>query len=133
MKIKIEGMEEKKKTDGNPFWLIRSGGKVLFCFDKKIAEYQVGDEIEGDIIEKEGTDFTGSPVIRYYLILSKEKKNIANISKVVSVNAMLLSYAKDLIITINQGKDKDLQQYLNEIAISFKFFKDLLGGDTNEK
>jgi len=133
MKIKIEGMEEKKKTDGNPFWLIKNGGKTLFCFDKKIAEYKVGDEIEGDIIEKEGTDFTGSPVIRYYLILSKEKKSFANISKVVSVNAMLLSYAKDLIITINQGKDKDLQQYLNEIAISFKFFKDLLGGDTNEK
>ena len=131
MKIKIEGIEEKKKTDGNSFWLIRNGNKVLFCFDKKIAEYKVGDEIEGEIIEKEGTDFTGSPVIRYYLILSKEKKNISNNSKkVVSVDAMLLSYAKDLIITINQGKDKDLQQYLSEIETSFKFFKNLLeGGD----
>lgn len=128
MKIKIEGMEEKKKTDGNPFWLIRNGNKTLFCFDKKIAEYKVGDEVEGEIIEKEGTDFTGSPVIRYYLILSK--KSVANTSEIVSVNAMLLSYAKDLVITINQGKDKDLQQYLNEIEISYKFFKNLLeGGD----
>ena len=125
MKIKIEGMEEKKKTDGNPFWLIKNGSKTLFCFDKKIAEYKVGDEVEGEIIEKEGTDFTGSPVIRYYLQFPQEKRAT---TRVISVNAMLLSYAKDLIITINQGKNKDLQQYLDEIEISFKFFKNLLEG-----
>jgi len=126
MKVRIESIEEKKKTDGNPFWLVKSEGKTYYCFDKKIETAKVGDEIEVEIKERDGTDFDGNLIKRYYLQFPKEK--FTN-PKAVSTDAMLLSYAKDLVIALKGDKEKDLQEALGEIELAYKFFKNLLGGE----
>jgi len=126
MKVRIESIEEKKKTDGNPFWLVKSEGKTYYCFDKKIETAKVGDEIEVEIKERDGTDFDGNLIKRYYLQFPKEK--FTN-PKAVNKDAILLSYAKDLVIALKGDKEKDLQEALGEIELAYKFFKNLLGGE----
>jgi len=128
-KMKIESIEEKKMTNGNPFWIVKSGDKSYFCFDRKIQDKKVGDEIEVDIQEREGKDFEGNPIKRLYIQFPKEKSFGG--SKVVSTNAMLLSYAKDLEIAIMEKskETKTLQQTLEEIQFIYETFKNLIGGE----
>ena len=129
MKVKIESIEEKKMTNGNPFWIVKSEGKSYFCFDKKIQDSRPGDEIEVEIKERDGTDFEGNPIKRFYIQFPKERSFGG--SKVVNTNAMLLSYAKDLEIALLEKtkEQKTIQQCLDEIQFIYETFKNLIGGD----
>ena len=140
MKVKIESIEEKKMTNGNPFWIVKSNGKGYYCFDKKIADYTVGDEIEVETKEKEGTDHKGNPIRWLYIQFPKEKPQTSQAkpkekpqtsqAKAVSTDAMLLAYAKDLEIAIleKSNEAKTLQQALEEIQFIYETFKNLIGG-----
>jgi hypothetical protein len=127
MKVRIESIEEKKMTNGNPFWIVRSEGKNYFCFDKKITGYSVGDEIEVEVREKDGTDYEGNPVKRFYIQFPKERFT----PKTVSTDAMVLSYAKDLEIALlgRTKEQKTVQQCLEEIQFIYETFKELIGGN----
>jgi hypothetical protein len=128
-KVKIESIEEKKMTNGNPFWIVKSEGKSYFCFDKKIVGYGVGDEIEVEVKERDGTDFEGNPIKRFYIQFPKEKAFKG--SGIANVDAMLLSYAKDLEIALLEKtkEQKTIQQCLDEIQFIYETFKNLIGGE----
>jgi len=128
--IKIDSLEKKAKQDGRPYWVVKSNGVTYYCFDTKIGEKKVGDEIEVDVREKDTTDSQGNVSKWFYIQFPKENKSFGG-SKVVSTNAMLLSYAKDLEIAImEKGKEtKTLQQTLEEIQFIYETFKNLIGGE----
>jgi len=133
-KVKIESIEEKKMTNGNPFWIVKSEGKSYFCFDRKIQDSRPGDEIEVEIKERDGTDFEGNPIKRLYIQFPKESKSYGS-SKVININAMILAYAKDLEIAIMEKskETKTLQQTLEEIQFIYETFKNLIGGEKWQK
>jgi len=129
MKVKIESIEEKKMTNGNPFWIVKSEGKSLYCFDRKIQDKKPGDEIEVEIKERDGTDFEGNPIKRLYIQFPKEKPFGG--LKVANINAMLLSYAKDLEIALleKSPEPKSAKECLDEIQFIYETFKNLIGGE----
>jgi len=129
MKLRIDSIEEKKMTNGNLFWIVKSGEKGFFCFDKKILNYKAGDEIEVEVKEKEGTDYIGNTVKRYYIEFPKEKS--MSTSKVMNLNAMLLSFAKDLEIALleKSPEPKSAKECLDEIQFIYETFKALVGGE----
>jgi len=127
--IKIDSLEKKAKQDGRPYWVVKSGNTTYYCFDTKIGEKKVGDEIEVDVREKDTTDSQGNVSKWFYIQFPKEKSFGG--SKVVNTNAMLLSYAKDLEIAIMEKskETKTLQQTLEEIQFIYETFKNLIGGE----
>jgi len=128
-RIKIDSLEKKAKQDGRPYWVVKSNGVTYYCFDTKIGEKKVGDEIEVDVREKDTTDSQGNVSKWLYIQFPKEKSFGG--SKVVNLNAMILAYAKDLEIAI-MGKSKEtktLQQTLEEIQFIYETFKNLIGGE----
>jgi len=129
-KMKIDSLEKKAKQDGRPYWVVKSNGATYYCFDTKIGEKKVGDEIEVDIREKDTTDSQGNVSKWFYIQFPKENKSFGG-PKVANVNAMILAYAKDLEIAIMEKskETKTLQQTLEEIQFIYETFKNLIGGD----
>jgi len=128
-KMKIESLEKKAKQDGRPYWVVKSNGMTYYCFDTKIGEKKVGDEIEVDIREKDTTDSQGNVSKWFYIQFPKEKSFGG--PKAVNTNAMILAYAKDLEIAIMEKskETKTLQQTLEEIQFIYETFKALIGGE----
>jgi len=129
-KMKIDSLEKKAKQDGRPYWVVKSNGTTYYCFDTKIGEKKVGDEIEVDIKEKDTTDSQGNASKWFYIQFPKENKSFGG-SRVVNTNAMLLSYAKDLeIALLEKTKEQTtIQQCLDEIQFIYETFKNLIGGE----
>jgi uncharacterized membrane protein len=129
--IKIDAIEEKKTQDGRSYWLVDSEGKRYICWDKKITLAEAGDTIEAEVVKKEGTDFAGNQVVRYYLQFPKEKKT----KKTEDKREMLLSYAKDIEIAIlnKTTTEKPLSVILDEIETIYNKLANIIkGGETNE-
>jgi len=128
--IKIDSLEKKAKQDGRPYWVVKSNGVTYYCFDTKIGEKKVGDEIEVDVREKDTTDSQGNVSKWFYIQFPRENKSFGG-PKVVNTNAMILAYAKDLEIAIMEKskETKTLQQTLEEIQFIYETFKNLIGGE----
>jgi hypothetical protein len=139
-KLRIQSIEERKKSDGNPFWVIRDeNGKAYYCFDAKASELQEGDVIEVEIEEREGKDLKGNPSKWYSIKFPKEEKVIqetqvsvqGNIPQqdVTYSNVAILELAVDLeIALIQQGDKKSTKQALEEVKNIYSTFKGLVEG-----
>jgi hypothetical protein len=139
-KLRIQSIEEKKKSDGNPFWVIRDeNGKAYYCFDTKASELQEGDIIEVEIEEREGKDSKGNPTKWYSIKFPKEEKVVqetqlsvrGNIPQhdVIYSNVAILELAVDLeIALIQQGDKKSTKQALEEVKSIYSTFKGLVEG-----
>jgi len=142
-KLRIQSIEEKKKSDGNPFWVIRDeNGKAYYCFDTKASELQEGDVIEVEVEEREGKDSKGNPTKWYSIKFPKEEKVVqeqketqvsvqGNIPQqdVIYSNVTILELAVDLeIALIQQGDKKSTKQALEEVKNIYSTFKGLVEG-----
>jgi|GEM_PF-4615293 len=139
-KLRIQSIEEKKKSDGNPFWVVRDEkGKAYYCFDTKASELQEGDVIEVEVEEREGKDSRGNPTKWYSIKFPKEEKDVqetqvsvqGNIPQQETAysNVAILELAVDLeIALIQQGDKRSTKQALEEVKSIYSTFKGLVEG-----
>ena len=116
MKIKITSFEEKLSAKNTPYWTViaQNGDKQVkgLCFDGKMKDMKVNDEVEVDLVEKNDKD--GKPVI--YINFPKAKgeysgkKGYAKSPQDITLqqNSFAMSYSKDLVVAMI-AKDNALE------------------------
>ncbi len=72
----LEGIDIKyKKSDGNPFWLIKIGNLSLTCWNELFfKDFNTGNEVTADYEEKQNGIYTNRTLIK---MVKKETEEIA--------------------------------------------------------
>ena len=117
---KIESAVPKQSQSGKTYYQVVAGGIVYSCYDTKIKEL-VGKEI--DFLETV-KNYDGNIV--HYLNLQKPKPSFGKQQS--NPDTMILSYAKDIIVTAMQLQTEipSIKVIKRDMEELFTFFKMLI-------
>lgn len=116
--LKIETIQQKLSTKGQPYWTYKANGKTYGCWDKEAAEHIAkavldGKSVQVEITENESNGQKFRNIQKFVNVVDHAASMpviASSASKGMNSTAMYVSYAKDIFIAmVEKAETSDFQ------------------------